>query len=787
MRYSICRFAHRFIHWGILMLGLSSAVVNSVCNAQDASDPPPVFDFLIDISGSMNDPISLARQPTLSKSSKLAEVKLRMSKLCAELPDRHRVIVCIFDHERRELCDIVLRSPADREKLASAIASIASRDGSTFLWRSVDEELSRASQLVSSTSQRARLIIYSDGDDMEKNANFTHKSVLDKHGNLIQKSLNLDWVTIGYDLAPTIKNDFEKAGASVVRALSAEQLIPLHSAFSISHPTIEAGQSIVVSDLSTGLQIIKQRIDFGDGTSHQELNLNHGRFQDVRHLYSRPGTYEITLSTETSSGQRDSSRRTVSVKNRAWVMPVIRADVKVPELKKPIRFFVDQADKLVLDWFFSDGSKHRGPSVVWTPKKPGKYSVELVATDEAGETKKHRCGFTVPNPAFPSLNIVSNRPSVEVGEPITVKAEPVNASFEYTWSADNRNIASGPSATLTFDQPGTREVRLNAKDAYGQSGSATTVVIVTPPAPPKAVFRLASSRIEPGQRLIAQNESSHTASSFVWRLNGEPVSQNRNLECEVPERGNYKVELIAKDRFGQSDTCAETIEVRQKWVAPVAVIRTELQQGKGYLAVRFINESHGDVLTCELDPGDGSPIQTVHGVDDFAHTYRPGRWQPIITVHGPKEAGFSPAIWKGDQIAVAKPTPQWIANLLWQFPIGIGIALCGILAVNILRRRRECRESMRVCGHVTVRPIDDPLTVYDFDLDEMQSEAQVSLPDQTILKITNLANGYSDQGEFVPMEYEIEIEHPNQETKTCGRLREDEEAEIGDFALTFSR
>ncbi len=774
--------------WLAFVLSLSATYSRPLCLAQDAVEAPPVFDFLIDVSGSMNDQISLAKQPNLTKASKLAEVKNRMDKLCAELPDGHRVIVTVFDHQRREVCDIVLRSPADRKKLSQAIGSITSREGSTFLWRSVDEELTRASQLVVSSSQRARLIIYSDGEDMEKNPSFTHNSILGKHGPMIQTSLNLDWVTLGYDLAPSIKIDFEKAGANVVRAISAEQLIPLRSAFGVSQSKIEAEQSVLVSDQSTGLQIIKQKLDYGDGTPTQELNLLSGHFDEIQHRYSRPGQYLIRLSTETSSGQRDSSQRAITVENRAWVMPSIRVDSKVPVVEQPIRFFADQiASGLALNWNFSDGAKETGTSVVWVPKKPGKYSVQLIAKDETGETKSQTRNLTVPIPAFPSLNIVLNRPSVEVGESVTVKAEPVITSFEYSWNTAGGNLASGTSTTLSFDQPGTHEIRLNAKDPYGQSGSATTVVKVRPPTPPKAFFRLASSRIEPGQQLIARNESSPTASCFVWRLNGQLVSQNRNLEYKIPERGNYKVELIAKDNFGQTHACAETVEVQQKWVEPVAVIRTELQRGKGNLAVRFVNESLGDAITCELDPGDGSPIQTAQATEDFVHTYEPGNWYPTITVHGPKEAGFSPVIWKGEQITVAKPTPPWVANLLWQLPIGIGIALCGIASANALRRRRDRRELMRVCGHVKVRRIDDPLTVYDFDLDETQSEAEVSLPDETVLKITNLVDGYSDQGEFVPMEYGIEIEHPNQETKTHGRLREDEEAEIGDYALTFSR
>ncbi len=786
MSPSVCRFAQRFIRWVVLMLGLTSAVVNLPCIAHDAIEPPPVFDFLIDISGSMNDPISLARQPILSKSSKLAEVKKRLDRLCAELPEGHRVIVSVFDHQRRELCDIVLRTPADREKLTQAIASITSRDGSTFLWRSVDEELTRASQLVSSTSQRARLIIYSDGDDMEKNASFTHKTVLDKHGNSIQKSLSLDWVTLGYDLAPTIKRDFEKSGANVVRAVSAEQLIPLHSDFCTSHSSIELGQWLVVADMSNGLQIVKQQLDFGDGTPRQELSVTQGRFQNVRYQYRRPGTYVITLSTETSSGQRDSSCRTITVRKRAWVMPVIRADVKGPELEKPIRFFVDQQDGLTLDWSLSDGSQANGTSMVWIPKQPGKHSVELVATDESGESKKQRRSFTVPTPTLPSLAIDLTRTSVGVGEPVTARAEPIHASFEYAWTTDEKRITSGASTKLVFDQPGTHEVKLNVKDAYGQTGTATAFVTVVPPAPPKAIFRLASSQIEPGQRLIAQNESSPTASGFVWRLNGQPVSQDRHLEYAIPEQGRYQIELVAKDRFGQAHNYAETIEVKQKWVEPVAVIRMELRYQKGSVAVRFINESRGDVEKCELDPGDGSPIQTVQGAGDFVHTYGPGKWQPTVTVHGTKEAGHLPANWKGEPITVAKPTPRWIMSLLWQIPIGIGLALCGVASVIALRRRKERHESMRVFGHLTVRPIDDPLSVYNFDLDESQSEAQVSLPDETVLKITNLANGYLDDGESVPTEYEIEILRPNLEVETQGRLREDEEVEIGHYVLTLS-
>jgi uncharacterized protein with von Willebrand factor type A (vWA) domain len=70
-------------------------------NFVESHTPPETFLFLIDVSGSMNDPLPITVQSELIRKSKLEEVKGRLSKLIEQLPDNERLIVTIFDHERK--------------------------------------------------------------------------------------------------------------------------------------------------------------------------------------------------------------------------------------------------------------------------------------------------------------------------------------------------------------------------------------------------------------------------------------------------------------------------------------------------------------------------------------------------------------------------------------------------------------------------------------------------------------------------------------------------------------
>ena len=103
----------------ILVLGTFSAADNTIPSESHHQTPPDTFVFLVDISGSMKDQLSVAVQPRLTNDSKLQLVKFRLARLVHDLPPGTRVIVSVFDDQPSQICDVVLNSQTDRSELAA--------------------------------------------------------------------------------------------------------------------------------------------------------------------------------------------------------------------------------------------------------------------------------------------------------------------------------------------------------------------------------------------------------------------------------------------------------------------------------------------------------------------------------------------------------------------------------------------------------------------------------------------------------------------------------------------
>jgi hypothetical protein len=98
------------------------------------------------------------------------------------------------------------------------------------------------------------------------------------------------------------------------------------------------------------------------------------------------------------------------------------------------------------------------------------------------------CDQVVLDRVAPSLAIASAA-TAKVGELVSFDTQAADAvsglsgSYAWTWG-DNTGGGSGASATHTFTQPGTYEVRVTTADAAGNGAAATKVVTVTAPTTP---------------------------------------------------------------------------------------------------------------------------------------------------------------------------------------------------------------------------------------------------------------------------------------------------------------
>ena len=517
--------------------------------------PPMTFVVVIDVSGSMDDEFPAPIQPNLPDSTKLLDVKRRLSLLAQHLPDNTRVIVTKFDHQASQVCDIQLNSAQQRKKLREAFASIYSRNGSTLLWRTADQQLALAKKLAENHPEgRVRVLLYTDGDDMEKKPGLDHNTIIQKYGKTLQSVVALDWVTIGYDLKAEVKSALQEQGVNFTRADRPDDIVPMRAEFRLSANEILAGEELEVTDQSIGVDIVGRTVDWGDQSQSQNNT-------KLKHVYEFPGQYEICLTIRSASGKISTARDFVTV-----VAPdALTAKIAVSKLEVLVGEKVtvsDATDGVVAKRRFTYGIDGLSDAQSFDIRfdKAGDQKIHLSVIDRFGQKSTAFATVSVNLPPPPVAKIAGYLAVVQAGERFTLTDASVGEVAARKWVSGDKSY-HGESLELEFDQPGTYTVSLEVADAHGQTSRANTEILVDAPPRPTADFRFSSSETSPGEKLTLINQSSDTAIRFQWMINGALASTERHPTVVVEKYGEIDVNLQAWDKFGQTHNVSRKLRV----------------------------------------------------------------------------------------------------------------------------------------------------------------------------------------------------------------------------------
>jgi hypothetical protein len=554
------------ISLGLLTIPLPSQVDGQTQTSPvrvESTSPPEIFLFLLDSSGSMNDPSPVTVQTELTRRSKLEEVKDRLKKLIHHLPENARLMISTFDHERKEVFDSVIGPSNHREELLKKIdTSITSRNGSTHLWSSADAELARAQQLIQQGSSRVRLIILSDGEDMEKNPRYTHAKLIEKYSSLIQKELTIDWVTIGFDLAANIKHDFQDAGIRVVKAVDAEDLSPIRAGLQISKREVQINEEVEFIPTTSG-RLVAAILDMNDGKVLQIDPKESSK--RLTHRFRNPGSYRVAFTVIARDGRKEYASETVRVTSLPWDAPKIQMEPAEVVLGTPVVCTADTNNNgLQIEWRMPDGTTKRGSSIQWLPKKTGEAAITLVATDLEGLSKTSRKSLNVRKPPLPRLQIIGAE-QVEFRSPIQLHVSPAVENLSYHWLVEDHPEFHCDEGKLSFNppEPGSYTFTLQVKDQHAQSINLKHVVqVAVPEIPPPSFDLITEGELRPGGTLRASVLNRHEdVVQHQWRVNGALISEETALTFPIEEYGDLNFELTVHDRFGQSRKESRSIHV----------------------------------------------------------------------------------------------------------------------------------------------------------------------------------------------------------------------------------
>ncbi len=317
-----------------------------------------------------------------------------------------------------------------------------------------------------------------------------------------------------------------------------------------------AGKPVRFTDQTnagSNANVVTWQWDFGDGKGKANI-------RNPTYTYQQPGTYAVTLTTQTSAGCQASRVQQITVASPvatafsyAWVCPAVGGPYTVLLSDQSV---VAAGDQLTSWLWRIGGEAFFTRDVQYTFQQPGTYEVSLTAFAASA------CYATVTQTIeiLPPPEVAFRFVPTCAGEPFSFVNETDTAGVaidRYSWDFGAAGQSFETDADFAFATPGSYAVTLSAHTVEGCVYTAVQTVEV--PARPKARFT-ASAAFGGAPLLVQFINQSTDASQYVWHIGTDTLTEESpSYTFEQP--GNYTVTLQAQNETGCVATATQTIRV----------------------------------------------------------------------------------------------------------------------------------------------------------------------------------------------------------------------------------
>ena len=349
----------------------------------------------------------------------------------------------------------------------------------------------------------------------------------------------------------------------------------------------------IITSLDVDGSIISYAWDFGDGTP--EVSNPTGASQE--HTYDTPGTYTAILTVTDNEGATNigPSRATIGVSPPLNLPPTasFTASPQIGVVPLTVEFDVTASDDTdgsidTYAWDFGDGTPEVEVSELTAISteyitehiynSPGIYTVILTVTDDEGATNIVPSRATIGVSPPPNMPPIANfNATLQIGvAPLTVtfdanQSSDTDGTIEsYAWNFGDGEIASGVSATHTYNTTGTYTSTLTVTDDDEATNinSSQAIIVVSPPNQvPVAQFSYLPASPTVGIPVIfsatESSDSDGLISFYTWNFGDGTTASGIDFTHTYSTSGTYTVTLTVTDNEGAIGTYTDLVPVEE--------------------------------------------------------------------------------------------------------------------------------------------------------------------------------------------------------------------------------
>ncbi len=295
---------------------------------------------------------------------------------------------------------------------------------------------------------------------------------------------------------------------------------------------------------------------FGDGGTSTAISPSY--------VYTAAGTYSVRLIATSSSGCKDSTKQTITVRPK----PVMSLAVNTSNQCLPGNNFTFTNTSSVtfgtlsFSWTFGDGGTSTAVSPSHSYAAAGTYTVRLIATSNGGcidSLKQNVVVSPKPSPAF----AVNTSSQCVNGNNFTFSnnSSISSGSMNYRWTFGDGGTSTAINSVHTYAAVGTYVVTLIATSNAGCIDSIKQSVTVNAK-PVVALSVNVPNQCLKGNSFAFTNNSSAVGSvSYLWTFGDGGVSTQTSPFHSYSAAGTFTVKLKATSGSGCADSITRTVTV----------------------------------------------------------------------------------------------------------------------------------------------------------------------------------------------------------------------------------